>query len=511
MDQRQTGSENSLASVKQVVAILKEHAHLIFLSSLVLSALCIIAIALLPDVYRATTTILVDPQKIPERYVASTVTIDANGRLNTLTEQVLSASRLEEIIDRNNLYPELRKRKSREEIVDYMRKQIKIVLVQGSDQGLSSFSISFDDRSRLLVAPITNQLAASFIDWNVKERQLQAHDTAQFLSGELERAKQSLEEQESALEAFKMKHVGATPDQLDANMQALSRLQSELQAHMDAIARLDEERIILTQVKPATPSDTATPTTERGRLLQEKLRLEAEIWNLKRQYTDTYPDVITAREELKSVSARLAALPAPPPVPTDSPDASTQVKLTLINKDIERHNQQMDDLKKQIASYQDKVDEVPVLETQLTELSRNYEISRQNYQSLLDKSLSAGMSQDLELQQQAERFLSLDEATTPGRPVQPKRLPMMAATVPMSFLLVSGIVTGISFLLGRVRSEEELKEVLPDRVQILSIIPTITSRADLKFRKIKVLQSIAALVVVCVALIVFLHKVKPIL
>jgi len=512
MDHRQSGSDNTATAtaVRQSLGMLKQHWYFILLASLALVSLGIVTVSLLPDVYKATTTILVDPQKIPERYVSSTVTSDPSERLNTLTQQVLSTSRLQEIIDRDNLYLSLKKRKSREEILDYMRKKIKIELVQGSDQGLSSFTISYEDSDRWLVAPITNQLAASFIDWNLNVRKQQAHDTAQFLSNELEHAKEGLQEQEDQLQSFKLRHVGATPDQLDANLQALSRLQSQLQANMDAISRLDEERIMLTHVKPATTTDT-TSLSERGHLLQEKRRLETELWNLKRQFTDTYPDVVIAQDELKNINSRLATMPPAPSDASDTYDTATQVKLGLINKDLERHRQQQVVLQQQMASYQGKVDEVPVLETQMTELTRNYETSRQNYQSLLDKSLSAGMSQDLERQQQAERFIVLDPARTPEKPVSPKRLPLMAGAMVAGLVIAPGAAIGLCFLLGGVGSEEELKKMLPGKLQILGIIPPITSRSDLRHKKILALQALAVFAITCAALFVFLQKTRPIL
>src|ERR1700748_3462368 len=216
MNKSQVQQKNSSVSVKDLTEAFKKHADMVFLASILLAVLGIVGISLLPNVYRATTTILVDPQKIPEKYVSSTVTTDPNARMNTLTQQVLSSSRLQEIIDKNNLYPELRKKESREEVLDRMREKTKIELKQSPqpEQGLSSFSISYEDNDRMLVALITNQLASSFIDWNLKVRQQQALGTTQFLSSELQQAKKGLEEQESQLEALKMKHVGATPDEL---------------------------------------------------------------------------------------------------------------------------------------------------------------------------------------------------------------------------------------------------------------------------------------------------------
>jgi polysaccharide biosynthesis transport protein len=508
--QEEAYSDNSSVSIRQCLWALKQHGHIVFLSSLLLAILSIVGTSLLPNVYRATTTILVDPQKIPEKYVSSTITSDPNARMNTLTQQVLSSSRLQEIIDKDNLYPELRKKRSREEVLDRMREKTKIELKQSPEpeQGLSSFSISYEDYDRMLVALITNQLASSFIDWNLKVRQQQALGTTQFLSSELQQAKEGLEEQESQLEAFKMKHAGATPDELNGNLQALSRLQAETQSNMDAISRLDQERILLTQVKSLELQ--TVPLTERERLLQEKRRLESERWNLKRQFTDTYPDVIAVTEQLKNVDARLVTTPAPKDS-AESYDSNTQVRLALIDKELQRHKRQLAELKQQIQTYQWKVDSVPVLETQLVKLTRNYEASRQNYQSLLDKRFSAGMSEELERQQQAERFTVLDPAKTPEKPIRPKRLPIMAGLLVAAFLLPAGTVLSMHFLSGSIRSEVEVREMLPLKIQVLGTIPPIPSTADLLRERTIAVQTFVVSAIACMALVIFLLTVRPIL
>jgi polysaccharide biosynthesis transport protein len=511
MNQNNIRQSNQSISSKELLAALKKHPHAVFLSSLLLAVAGVVGISLLPNVYRATTTILVDPQKIPEKYVSSTVTTDPNARMNTLTQQVLSASRLQEIIDKGNLYPELRKRKSREEVLDFMREKTKIELKQSPEpeQGLSSFSISYEDNDRMLVALITNQLASSFIDWNLKVRQQQALGTTQFLSSELKQAKESLEEQESQLEAFKMKHAGATPDELNGNLQALSRLQAQTQSDMDAISRLDQERSLLTQVKP-TETQTV-PLTERERLLQEKRRLENERWNLKRQFTDTYPDVIAVTEQLKNLNARLATMPEPMKDSDESYDPNTRVRLALVDKELQRHRLQLADLQQQMRTYQWKVDSVPVLETQLAELTRNYEASRQNYQSLLDKTFSAGMSEELERKQQAERFTVLDPAKTPEKPVRPKRIPILAGVLVAAFLIPAGAAVGTHLLSGSIKSEAEVRGILPQKIAILGTIPPIESRADVRRGRMITIQTVVVSLIACTVLVIFLLEVRPIL
>jgi succinoglycan biosynthesis transport protein ExoP len=509
-EELKTGSSTSFTT-KQAIAAVRKHTHSIVPLSLFLMAAGIVAVSLFPNIYRASTTILLDPQKIPERYVASTITADMNARLSTLTQQVLSASRLQEIIDKYNLYPKLRKRASREEVIDYMRSRTKIDIKASPEsiQSLSSFSITYESEDRDLVAKVTNQLAASFILWNLKAREQQAMGTTQFLSSELEQAKNSLEEQERALEAYRMQHAGATPDALTGNLQALSRLQTENESNDDSISRLDQERILLTQVKSTDPREA--PLTERDRLVQERRRLEGELSNLKRQFTDSYPDVISVKEHLEDINTRLAEMPESSASALESMDTNTRVRLGLIEKELQRHKDLKASLQRQITAFQAKVDSVPVLETRLAELTRNYEVSRQNYQSLLDKTLSAGMSEQLEQKQQAQRFTILDSAKTPERPVKPKRIPLFAGIVAVALLLPVATAIAREFLRGTIQSESDLKQMLPPKIILLGTIPPIRSKADLRRARRLTIQTSLLVGLACSAIVLFLLKVKPVL
>lgn len=508
MDFESTGSAPGLDLPKLAAEVLRNHLRGIMLSSLLLSIAGIVGACLLPDTYKATTTILVDPQKIPERYIASTVTSDPNAHLNTLTQQVLSPSRLQDVVDRLRLYPELQKTRSHEEIIDYIKSKIKIELKPGSEQGLSSFSISYTDKNKWLVAPVANLLAANFIEDNLKARQQQALITTQFLTAELSKAQTSLEEQERALEDFRMRHAGATPDQLDGNLQALSRLQAETQSNHDAMSRLDEERMLILQQKPTEMPDSSN-LSERSRLTFEKNHIEADIQNLRRQYKETYPDVVSAKAQLEIVQSRLAALPPSDEAHSLVSDPAAQLRLNLIDKDIERHKAQLARLQQDIGAYQGKVQAVPVLETQLAELTRNYETSRQNYQQLLDKRISAGMSEDLERKQQAERFTVLDPATTPEKPFKPLRLPICCGAVVASILLSCFFAIGFQLLRGTIQSEAELNALLPKSIMILVTVPPILSDADVqKDRVVTYRTALIGLAASC-ALIFFLIKIRP--
>lgn len=493
--------------IREYAGLLQSKIWTIGLVTLAITLVAIVAIALLPDQYRATTTILVDPQQIPDRYVTSTVTSDPSERLNTITQQVLSASRLGQIIDELHLYPEMKNR-SHDDVVENMRRHITLQVKQGSSQGLSSFTITYESDSAALAANVANQLAASFIDWNLRNRAKLVEDTTKFMSSQLEEAKQNLQNQEQKLSEFKMQHVGQMPEQVQANLQTLTRLQMEMQANSDALNRLEQEKQMLTRL-PEPSTTNPVQMTERQRLEAELRQVKSQLWDLKKKYTDSHPDVIATEVRQQQIQDQIKALPPDPPSTKDS--STTAVRIDLINKEEERLNKANQTIQAQIGMYQGRVDSVPLREQELSALTRDYEISKEQYRSLLEKTYSAEMAQDLEQRQQGERFTILDKAKAPEHPFKPNRLGLMYASLAGAFFFAIALVIVKDNISGAIKAERELKALLPASATLLGSIPTIEINSDRRSRMRLRILALAVSVLGCCVVAVILWKVHPIL
>lgn len=493
--------------IREYAGLLQSKVWTIGLVTLAITLIAVVAIAFLPDQYRATTTILVDPQQIPDRYVASTVTSDPGERLNTITQQVLSASRLGQIIDTLHLYPEMKNR-SHDDVVENMRRHITLQVKQGSSQGLSSFTITYESSSPVLAASVANQLAASFIDWNLRNRAQMAEDTTRFMASQLEEAKQNLQSQEQKLSDFKMQHMGQLPDQVQANLQTLARLQASLQTNSDALNRLEQEKQLLTRL-PEPTTIAPAQMTERQRLEADLREVRSQLWDLKKKYTDSHPDVVAAAARLQQIQDQLKGLP---PDPAKVKDASaTAIRIDLINKEEERLTRENSNTQAQIAGYQGRVDSVPLREQELSALTRDYEISKEQYRSLLEKTYSAEMATDLEKRQEGERFTILDPAKAPERPFKPNRLSLMYASLAGAFFFAIALVIVQDNISGGIKAERELKELLPNSVALLGSIPTIEVATDRRHRMRLRILAVAVSLLGCFAVAVILWKVHPIL
>ena len=180
----------------------------------------------MPKLYEASTLILVQPQRVPEKIVTPVVERDIENRINTLSQQILSRSNLERVIDKFKLFPDSDSRDIPiEDKLHNLRNRIK-VMVGGtrSSKDTDSFSIIYQDRNPQTTMRVANGLATFFIDENLKVRESMAIGTSDFLESELESMRKRLEEQEQVLKKFRESNMGELPEQLDSNLKVLERL-----------------------------------------------------------------------------------------------------------------------------------------------------------------------------------------------------------------------------------------------------------------------------------------------
>ena len=502
--------QNPFEQIFRYWKFIRRYRWWICLGTLVITLAGFNVVAMIPDYYQATTTILVDPQQIPDRYVTSTVVEDPRYRLNTISQQVLSATRLQQIIDQYGLYAEMRNKRSREEIIAAMVKDIDIKVKEGGSS-LGSFTISYRSTDRKAVAQVTNQLAAGFIEWNLKNREQIVVDTTDFLRSELDRARQSLKDQESKLSQFKIAHAGEMPDDQTANLQMLGQLQSSLQANREALNRLDMQKTMLLSGEPgiSTAGVPAAPVSERQQLLAEKRDLDHKLSELRKTYTSEFPDIVSLSKRLDQVNARLQQLPADKP--QEIARNTDNVQLSLLEREISRLNEEQRQIKAQMNSYRARMDAAPVRQQEMLDLSRNYQVSSNDYASLLEKTTASQLAAELEKRQKGERFTILDPATVPEHPFKPNRplLMLMAFAGGLGLSLFAAIAK--SLLSRTVQGEQELLKILPAGVPLLAVIPAIDSSATLRRRKLLALTAATVALVACGVEVLMLFWIRPLL
>src|SRR5690349_15385291 len=145
----------SQLQLRDYLAIGKRRRWWIIFTAVTVSIASLVIIWRLPNIYRSETIILVDPQKVPDSYVASTVTSSIADRLSTLQQEVMSPTHLKKLIDSMGLYPELRGKLGDQEIVAKMQKAIAVEIVAQGNRSSSAFRVAYQGRNPIEVAQVT--------------------------------------------------------------------------------------------------------------------------------------------------------------------------------------------------------------------------------------------------------------------------------------------------------------------------------------------------------------------
>lgn len=474
--------------------------------------------------YRAEALILVDPQKVPEKFVTSTVTEDLQDRLATISQEILSTTRLRKIIEDLNLYPDKRKTLAPEEIVELMRKDIEVRVEKSR-----AFRIGYQGRDPKLAAEVVNQITDLYIAQNLKSRETQAEGTTEFIDHQLQEAKKRLDETEGAVSQYKVRHTGELPEQESSLSGALSRLQMELQGNQESTNRARQDRLALeSALNSAESAEAALQQSARGAVAQAGRRqsgaavvprgetrvqrpseiLEAELAVMRQHYTEDHPDVRRAKQRIAAqrrgeerefrqqaqapAAAQAAAAaqadgekePAVSPAPVMDP--ATAVELIRVRERISTLRSQLSGLDRaaaehaaerqrildSISSYQHRIEQLPFREQEMAAMRRDYEISKGNYGSLLEKKIAAEMSSDLERRQKAEKFRTLDSARAPDKPFKPNRKALYLLCIAAGLGLGVVAAVGMELRSGVLLGEWEL----PKGTLVIGTIPNIEAQ-----------------------------------
>ena len=479
-----SGDAGINAQIREYLDLARRRKLWIILLTLGISV-CIAVVALrLPSIYRAETVILVDPQKVPDSVVPTSVSGTVADRLSTIRQEVMSPTQLGLLTKEMGLYPEVRDKVSEQELVSRMQKSTTIEVVDSGGQRLSAFRIAFTDTNQNQVARVANRLASLFIERNLKARQQHFNGTSQFLETELQETKRQLEEKEHLLQDVKSRYIMDLPESKQYHLEAMNTLRDQLRNSQDQVNRDRQSKVYIQSMAgmSAQTIDLDQQATASKSPYQAQLqKLELQLKDMQVRYGPNYPDVRKLRNEINQLKAKAESEKTgpdalDPQLSTPTQQAHNPVVEAEVNKldqDIEDQTKIQAELEKQIQYHVGKLQQVPVFEQQIAGLMRDYDTLRNHYNQLQAKKLDAVMAGELETHQAGERFEVLDPAIPPDGPAGPRRGIMIIGG--LFFGLLCGV--GVAFLVEvsdeSVRHEREAAQIFGKPV--LAGIPMITS------------------------------------
>jgi polysaccharide chain length determinant protein (PEP-CTERM system associated) len=483
---------------------------------------------LMPSVYRSGTLILVEQPTVPLQYVTPNVTDSLQDRLQSITQQILSRTRLLHIIQDLNLYSADRQRTNPDQLVERMRKDIDIDLVRSPGEQLTAFNVYYSSHDPVVAQQVTRQLTDLFISENLEVRQAQSEETTKFLESQLEEARKTLSDQEQKMREYKDRHLGELPTQLQSNLQILGGMQTQLQSEEDGLNTAKQQNAYLQSLLGqyrTMPTLTKGPDGAPSELTavdQELDTLNHQLTDLKSRYTDRHPDVRKVEEEIAETQKRkeqLLASQKNPKSGAENPSQDSDIKNPAVLQlqgqlqanqiEIANREREIAEIKAKINSNQSHLNQEPVREQELSDLSRGYEQSQANYDDLLKKKNASEMANSMEMRQQGEHFRILDPPSLPVTPFSPDRLKLCGMGLFAGLALGAVFTVGAEMVDDRLYSEKDLKQLV--NADIISEIPNIITVDDeKKLRRVNQLQWMSAAVVLAIiaagSAFSFLHR-----
>jgi polysaccharide biosynthesis transport protein len=295
-------------------------------------AAAIVAAVVLPSRYVSSGTILIEQQELPADIVRSTVTSYATQRIQVITQRVMTTDNLLGIIERNNLYPDMRN-DAREEMIEAMRKDTRLNMISadvidprsgGAVKAVIAFSLSYSNSNPRLAAAVANELVTLYLERNVETRQRNSREAVEFLDGESARVLADIKKVEAALTQIKSISGNELPEMRPLNMSTLDRVVDEIR-NTDMSIQMADQQLSYLDAELAKIDPTAQVYTSTGVRVQtpadRRKVLRATIAQAEAAYSPDHPDVVRMRRELAGLEASLGS-----GAPVDTTGISQQLR-----------------------------------------------------------------------------------------------------------------------------------------------------------------------------------------
>lgn len=506
-------TEQNEKSLFEYVDILRRRKWYFIISFPVLFFISVIVALSLPAVYRSQAVILISSQEIPSDLVRTTVTSYAEQQIQIIQQRIMTTAQVQEIINKYNLYPELRQTASPTQLVGTFRSNVNVNMVNARvlEGGRArtaniAFRVSFYDQTPAKAQAVANELVTIFLSENVRSRTDKAAETSAFLREEANRIRTRVQLLEERIAEFKAEFSDSLPELLNFNLAGVQRAEERLVALQNQEVQINEQIAALNlelSILEANSAGTGNlPASGPARLaaLQEQLTL------LSNRYAPAHPDIVQLKREIAQLEQ---SVQSGEPAATSSAAQQTprylQVKLQVetLQRDLERLRIQQQQQNQELQNYRDRVARTPQVQRGYADLTRDYQSELAKYQELRSKEMQADIAQNLETENKAESFALLEPPGLPTEPEKPNRPKIMAMGFVLSGAFGVGLMILVEMLNLKVRGDKAVARITG--VSSLVVVPAIQTRQEIQARKKRHRNYFFAVILLLVIAVVVVH------
>lgn len=559
--------EEQLLTLDDYLAIIRRRKWQAIVPAFILLVIAVLAALLIPPTYRSTATILIERQEIPPELVRTTVTSYADQRIQVISQRVMTTSNLSALIERYDLYPDIRRRESINMAVEEMRKRIKLDMISAdvldpqsgrAQEATIAFSLSFEDGSASIAQKVTNELVSLFLNENAERRTAAANEATVFLQTEADRLGAEISTLEAKLATFKEEYSDNLPELATLNRELMRRTEERLRDNEQAIRTLQQQALYLeSELAQLSPTIAGEPGAQSNSIEAYLEELQARYVRVKERYSPDHPDRIQLEKEIAAlrlqvgessvaaIQSRLDGLVSELAALTkrysnDHPSvaslrrsiADTQAKLDQARRtmgdqrarlagannpayvqlrtkleaaqlEIASLKDMRTKLEDELRTHEERITKAPRVEQEYRALTRDYENAMAKYREIREKGLQAELAQSLERDRKGERFSLIEPPLVPEKPDKPNRLAILV----LGFVLAgAGGVGNLALMEALDKGLHGTRAIqLATRMPLLAVVPYIETASDRRARLRRIHTFIGVALAFMLAAMAFFH------
>jgi polysaccharide chain length determinant protein (PEP-CTERM system associated) len=440
------------------------------------------AVAMLPDRYLASARVYVDTQTVLRPLLAGlAMQPNVPQIVEMMSRTLISRPNVERVIEMSGMKPHSDSVKDREELVARLSRELAI---RGTgSQNL--YTIAYSERDPEQAKRVVQSLLTIFEE-NLGDKRKDSDSAISFIEDQLKIYGERLTAAENAVTEFKRKNVGLMPGQGENYYTRLNEARVALnQARLD-LAEAEQGRDAIrkrfTVEQPPSLIDEhladagETVDTFTSELDGRIQALQQKLDTLRLTYTEQHPDIVAILpvlehlkqqrqrekdQKMKELAQKKKKAPAPAVASTGPPNLYQQLTMSMAEYDatVASLRARVQEYERRYAELKAAINAMPQVEAQYTQLTRDYEVTKKNYEQLLARRESAQITGDVQSSATSMEFRVIDPPQVANTPEWPNR-PLFITAVLLA-ALVGGI--GFAFLMSRLRptieSERNLREV----------------------------------------------------
>lgn len=407
----------------------------------------------LPDRYEASARVYVDTQTLLKPLLSGlTAEPNVEQQIKLMTRQLVSRPTLEKVARMTDMDVRAKTPEQTEQMLNGLASKISI-----ADAGKENlYTISYQDANGDLAKKVVQSLLTIFVETSLGKTRQDISSSQKFIEEQLQQYQQKLTDSENALKEFKRKHIGMMPGQGGDYYAKLSETSGALrQAQLDQQEAIQRRNQLKRQLEDEEPElNAAAAATASNPEIDGRIQaLQKQMDMLRLQYTDIHPDIVATKrliQKLEDQKKQDTSVKKNDPLGSKIQNpVYQQLTIAIAEADamVAALQARVGEYQRRYADLRGASNMIPQVEQDYTQLMRDYEVYRQNYDALLKRRESVIMSGEVESKTDTVDFRVIDPPFVPSQPAWPNR-PLL-----LSLVTLGGLVAGlaVAFLLSQLR------------------------------------------------------------